>query len=476
MTNEERKEFYMNRNIKIYPTYLAFVWDLLFVWTISTMFFTNQKGLTYSQVISLDTVLMFSACIMCIPVTKLFSKFTPIKALRIGCLGYIVALLIWIFGSGYFMIALSQVFIGFAYCVLSVKGNPLLTDSLHAVKRDKDYGRIYGKGLSIFYVLEAVGAVGVTFVYTFNPYLAIWIAMGIVVVAELMSFLFVEPAKFQKQNVELSSASTQTKTEETAPKKKEIQIKTSKLKQLFNDAKKEQTDSVKDKKQTDSYFKILSSGFVISLLLYSFMFRGVVAIDTGSFKIYLQMLLPSEGNTGIIPIWAFGCIYGIMKVCVALSNKFQFKYNLKFGVRSLIIFNFLLIASFIINAVMFIISPTSIITIVVIIISSCIQCSLRTPNQIFINNYIQVCLPNKNLEKLYALNTMIQYLGYALMSAVFSGLMSAFSNNYGLSIITYMAIFTIPLIISLIVFLRLLCKKYASKYTIIKQEYVEDEF
>ena len=69
---------------------------------------------------------------------------------------------------------------------------------------------------------------------------------------------------------------------------------------------------------------------------------------------------------------------------------------------------------------------------------------------------------------------MVEYLGYASISFVYSILIAAFNDNLGLTNITYVGIFAIPLIISLIVFIRALCKKYAQKYTIIKPEYTED--
>ncbi len=445
MTNEERKILYMNRNIKMYPPFLALIWDVLFVWTISTLFFTNQKGLSYSQCMMIETILTFSACIMCIPVTKLFEKITPIKSLRCGLVGYAAFLILCIFGNKY-VVMIAPVFLAFGYCVLSVKGNPLLTDSLSEVKRDKEYNKIYGKGLSIYYTLEAVGAVVISYVYSINPYLTFYISLGCVVLAFLYSFLFKEPIKFQEKNVAIDG------------------------KVVDENSQSAQINDKPKKKRTDSYIKILSSAFVISLLLYSFMFRGLASIDTGAFKIYLQHLTDAK----ILPIWAFGCIFGIMRICTALSNKYQFKYNLKFGVRSLIIFNVLLVLTILLNGVMFIVAPTNIVSIFVIIISSCIMCSLRTPNFIFVTNYMQVCTPPRNLEKLYAVSTVVQYLGYAIMSAIFSGLLGAFNDNYGYSMLTYLAI-SLPLVIgATIFFIRMLTKKHAQKFTIIKPEYTED--
>ena len=442
MTNEERKEKYMNRNIKLFPPLLAITWDVLFVFTITTLFFHNQKGFSYSQIMMLESVLMLAGCVLCIPVTKLFAKVTPLNSTRIALLSYEAFLLLCIFGTNYFVILCGYLFLAFGYCVSMVKGTSLLTDSLSAVKRNKDFDRVYGRGLSYSYFAEAIGAVFVTTIYAHHPYLTFWISFGIIALFELYSFLFKEPSKFQEQNAEIE-AKDLTKVEEEKPKKR---------------------------KYSSSYLKLLSSTFVISILLYSFVFRGVVSIDTGAFKIYLQ----NATELNVLPIWAFGVIYGIMKICVSLSNKYQFKFNLKFGVRCLIIFNVLLVLTLFVNGLAFVINPYSIVTVIIIVISSCIQCSLRPPNFIFITNYMQVCMPKRDIEKMYAMGIVVQYLGYSIMTAIFSGLLNVFKDNYGYSVLTYLAI-SLPLVIgSTIFFIRVLCKKYAQKFTVIKPEYTED--
>ena len=69
---------------------------------------------------------------------------------------------------------------------------------------------------------------------------------------------------------------------------------------------------------------------------------------------------------------------------------------------------------------------------------------------------------------------MVEYLGYALISLVYSMLLGVFNDNYGLTNLTYISIFAIPLVISLIFFIRALVKKHAQKYTVIKDEYTID--
>jgi len=436
MTNEERKNYYMNRNVKLLPTYLALTWDVLFVWTISIMFFTEQKGMSYSQAIMLDSILMLVGCVFCLSFGKLFQKVTPLTASRIANIGYAGYLLLCIFGTNYFVFIMAQFFLAFAYSLKSIKDNLILTESLHHIKRDKDYQRVYGKGLSLYYILDAIGAVCVTYVYDWNAYAAYWVSLAVVIIITIYSFLIKNPSKFQESNVSINSK-VATQKKETKP---------------------------------DGYLKILSSAFVVSLLVYAFFFRGTISVDSSLFKIYLQGMI----DNNLLPLWSFGYIYAGARICVAISSKYQFKYNLKFGVRSLLIFNILMIFTYLANGLLFMFLPTSKISIVLIVIFSYIQISLRVPNQIFLNNYMQVCVPKKNLEKVYAIRSTIEYLGYALMSFTCSGLLTAFNNDYGKVGVVYIAIFAIPVVVSMVIFVRLLCKKYAQKYTIIKDEYTKD--
>jgi len=426
----------MNRNVKLHPLLSALTWDVIFVWAISTMFLTNQKGLSYAQTISLDSILMLSGAIMCIPVQRIFQNVKSITALRVGLLGYAVFILLNIFGESYFVFALAQPFLSFGYVLIAVKINGLLTESLHHVGRSKEFEKISGKGLSLYYVLECVGAIFITYVYNWNPYSAFWVSFAIIIFAVAYTFLFKEPSKFQEKNINIDS--------KTMPKK--------------------------TIKKPDSYFKIATMGFFLALLVYALLFRGIASITTSSYKIYLDQLV----NQKAIPVWLFGYLFALARLATAISTKYQFKFSLKFGVRSLIIINVFLICAFIVNGVLYIYNPTNIVCMVVIIILCCILTALRTPNQIFINNYMQVCMPTRNMERAYAIKVTMEYLGYGLISMLYAGLLAFFKDDWGVTNLVYIAIVAVPLIISMIVFIRALCKKHAQKYTVIKDEYTID--
>lgn len=441
MTNEERRIQYMERNIKLSPSLIALTWDVIFVWTISTLYFTQVKGLSNAETVMLDSILMFSGCLMCVPVTRLFQNIKPITATRIGTAGYGIYLLLCIFGNSYPLFMLAQFFLAFGYAVNSVKTNSVLTDSLSVVKRDNDYQRIYGKGISLLYIIEFIGAIGITYVFDWKPEAAYWLSFAVVVITIILTFFFKDPEKFQDKNVDINS-------------------------HIIENSKTEQKN-----KKPESFKKILASSFFIFLLIYAFFIRGVLSVTSSGLKLYLNELIY---NYNLIPIWAYGYIYGISRLICAFASKYQFKFNLKWGVRTLIIINTLLVLGFLIVGLLQLLMPTSIVGIVVIILMNCVLCALRMPNQIFVNNYLQVCTSKRNIERAYSIRVMVEYLGYAAINFVYSILLTVYKDNLGLTNLTYIGIFGIPLIISLVLFIRVLCKKYAQKYTIIKPEYTED--
>ena len=100
--------------------------------------------------------------------------------------------------------------------------------------------------------------------------------------------------------------------------------------------------------------------------------------------------------------------------------------------------------------------------------------SIYTACRIFVNNYMQVCMPKKNMERAYSIRVMVEYMGYALISSLYAALLAGFSDNYGITSLVYIGILTIPLIVSTVLFIKALSKKHAQKYTIIKDEYTKD--
>lgn len=440
--NEERKNYYMNRNIKLYPFYLAFTWDVVFVWTIIILFYTNVKGLSYSQAIFLDSLLYLSAFVLSVPVSKLIYKVKPLLASQIANLFVIAFLLLVIFGTHFFTFMIAEILFSVFLIISNIKNSIVLSDTLRLVKRDKEYNRIYGGGLGIYYFIDAICCIFATYIYQFNPYICFIAAIVVMVLVELFSLLLKEPSKFQESNIDIN------------------------VKNI------ESSNKQKSKTKSRSKKKVFFSSFIISMLAYCIFFRGMSSVDSSILKIYLQELTDSA----IIPLWLFGVLYAGYRLSNSLASKFQFKYELKFGVRSLILFCLIGMIAIVGTGLLHIFAPINVVTIIITLALFYLFSSIRPANHVFIMNYLQVCLPAKDLDKGYTYKNMAEYLGYGMCSSIYSILLSAFNDNFAYSNLVYAGIIVIPLILSLIFFIRALVKKYAEKYTVIKKEYVEDEF
>ncbi|MBR1988357.1 MAG: MFS transporter [Clostridia bacterium] len=432
MTNKEKLERYMNRNIKLYPTYLAITWDILFIWTINTMYYTQVKGLTYSQAVSLESVLTLFSCVLCLFVVKFMKKVTPIKSLRIASTSALVFLLMQIFATSYIHLVIAQAFLGFSFAITMIKSNFILTHSLNAVNRDKEYQKVYGKGLSRYYVLEAICCIASSYIFDFNPDMVYWCASMIVCFAILYSFFFVEPNKYQEKNVEIDARKTSTKKQKGSMNK-QILI------------------------------------FVIMLIVFAFILRATLGIASSNFRIFLQEMV----NRDKLPLWAFGYIFAGMRILISFSTKYQFKYDLRYGVRCVLVFVSIALLTFLINSLIFLNLPMNMFTIFAIILFSYIQNSLRAPLNIFINNYIKNCVNESKRETIFALRGMMEYLGHSAGALLFSQLIGI-NNNYGTANLLFVSIIAVPLLIVTFIFVRMLIKVYANKNTIVKKEYVED--
>jgi len=80
----------------------------------------------------------------------------------------------------------------------------------------------------------------------------------------------------------------------------------------------------------------------------------------------------------------------------------------------------------------------------------------------------------KDMDKAYSIRVSVEYFGYATISALYALLLGIFSDNVGLTNLIFIAILIIPIMVSMIIFIKSLIKKHTQKYTIIKEEYVED--
>lgn len=181
-----------NFNMKLFPIYKMFAWDLLFYYAISFLFLTNVKGLSSAEVVLVDvSFYTFFKFIFQLPGTIIVDKFGKRTSLIMANIFICIAILLILLASNISILILAEVFMALGYVIKSLVESNLLYDSIpKSDYRRRSFGNLDGKGSSLYYYLNAISSIATGFLYTVNPYLPIIICLVISIVATYLSTLF----------------------------------------------------------------------------------------------------------------------------------------------------------------------------------------------------------------------------------------------------------------------------------------------
>lgn len=456
----------LERNVKIFPLYRAFSYDFLFLWTISIMYLT-WKGLSYSQVILLDAIFMLAAFIVQVPVTKIIKKIGRGTSIRISAFCCVAFSVIYLVCSEFGWFVLAYCFYGLSASIKNVCDPEILALSLKKLGKNNEFSKIEGKGSFWHYIFESVAAIlsGYMFQYL-SPYSPVVGTLICSILLVVTSFMLKDP-----KDGELIDEIVIEK-EQKSKEPKRAMLKTSEaisynLASMSAEAKIITNKPRKRKSKKElSYKALLKDKFIISMMVFCFCFYGIMSVYSSLAKIYYQDI----GTKAFM----FGYIYFAFKMVTAICSRYQFKYELKHGVRSLIIFAGLTIMAFGLNGILANINPSAVISIIVITLMFIIQNAIRAPYRIFVKNYINVSSEKENLSKVLTLYSMAEYLGFSFITLTVSLVLSLTNNSFGTTNLIITAIIAIPMIVSIIIFIKELIKKYAKRQTIVREDMKDD--
>ena len=416
----------LKRNVKVYPWYRAFAYDFLFLWTISILYLTEIKGLSYSQVILLDTIFMLSAFLLQIPIIKLIKKLGRAKATQLASIGSLCFVLIYLFGQGFWMFIIANLLYGFGMAVRNITDVEILSLSLKKLHRKNDYSKYEGKGMFWYYIIEGLTSIAAGYLYEFvSPYAPLIGTAICSIILLVLSFIIKDPLDDGEQEAQC------------------------------------QLDLNKKEKEP-SYKTLFKRPFVIWMTIFCFCFFGIASVHQTMSKVYLQNI--------DVPAYLFGYIFCAYKLIAAIASKFQFKYELKRGVKSLIIFSIMMIIAYLSCAIIYAINADAILSIIIVLILFSSQHIARAVYRITVKNYINSCVSKHSLTRTLTIYSMAECLGYAFTTLFTSIVMEITGNSYILTNISLVALFIIPLSVSAIFFIKALIKSYMTRCTIIRKD------
>ena len=275
-------------NIKLYPFYRIFSWDLLFYYAIIYLFLTIEKKITPVQVLEFDAFYLLSKLFMQIPCTLFIQKFGKRKSLIIANAVGVIHVLFIIFAPNFSILLLSQFLCAFTFIIKAICDSDMLYDSLeHNEKRGSIFAKIDGKALSKFYYIDAISSILSSFLFVVNPYIPMILCFLTFFITFVLS----------------------TKFEEIHHEKGRMHVR----------------EEIKNIRY--GFRNIFKSKRLRNLLLFNALFIGIVGIMRNLRNtVLVEIGLPEQ---------YFGIVFALTAITLGISTKFQEKVHNKFRNRTL---------------------------------------------------------------------------------------------------------------------------------------------
>lgn len=380
-------------NMRIFPIYKMFAWDLLFHYAIIFLFLTQVKGFTASQILfveSLYAIFRVAFQIFCVNIVDRIGKQ---KSLLLGNALVSISILLLTLGNTMTLLIFLHFIQAIGYNLKGLCEPTLLSDSVPKSSfSSKIYSKIDSKGSSFYYIFDALSSATTGFLYVINPYIPMIMCFVCCLNSTVISLAFDEPNSNTKEKDNKSSGFI------------------SYYKDIFNDFK-----------------HITKSNRLKSLLLFSLCFYGLLS----TFGTLRSSILVDIG----LPEQYFGIILAVMQIISSISARKQHWFHNTLKNRALTWFSLSIASFFILTGLLvtcnisFIVSLVS--SLLVIILVGIIKGPYYTLIQKYLNSFSN---PDVN-TKIFAVNSLLENLGRVLISFFASFLLSITTTSYAFIII-----------------------------------------
>ena len=246
-------EINKRKNIKLFPLYLMFGEDFVFLYAIEFVFLISVKHFEAADVLLVDALIPLFQVLTNVPCTVAINRLGKRKSVIIGNIFMCIFLLALIFGSNVYIILACTIFNAIGFNLKKMTESNILADSINMHEKNGRffYSTIYSTGYRNYLILDGITSFFTGLTFMINGYMPIVISLALMVVATIVSFFF-KP------------------TSEDEIKKLKGEKKQSKKIGVFKEYKLEFVKLFKDFK------KIVLSGRMRAFLLLVFLLSGLI--------------------------------------------------------------------------------------------------------------------------------------------------------------------------------------------------------
>lgn len=198
MLNREQR---INKTIKLYPLYSAFIGDLIFFVPIDTLYLTLVKGLNASQITAMTMISLFVCILLQKLILNVIQSIGNIKSLKLGTLMILIASLILTFGNNFIFMLIYKILNELSFMFLHMS-NVVLKNNLAYINKSDDYYKIRNKSKIIYSIITMFAALISGYLFTINNQLPMYISIIIYLIMYVISFQLYEPEEVEKLDKE----------------------------------------------------------------------------------------------------------------------------------------------------------------------------------------------------------------------------------------------------------------------------------
>lgn len=373
------------KNIKIYPIYRMFTWDLLFYYSIIYLFLTIEKGLTPAEALQFDAFYILFRSIVQIPCTLLIQRIGKRKSIIVANIILIIHIVIIMASRNFIDLLMSQLLCAFAYNIKSVCETDMLYDSLEDGKeRGVKFAKIDGRAMSYYYYIDAVTAIIASFTFVINPYIPMILCMAIMIIAFDISLKF--------QNVQL-------RKEKYTIKKELKSIRTS-VKNVFKSKR------------------------LRGLLIFNVIFIGMIRIMQTTRNTILTTIGLEEQY--------FGIIFAVLGIISGIAAKNQGKIHKKYRNRTLTFLSVPMAASMFLLGIILLFNINKNIILPIILLLFAIQYIAKGPYYVLIKQYLNNFTNSEKRIKITTANNLFENLFVSIILFISAFILDRATIDYSM--------------------------------------------
>jgi len=363
----------MQRNIKLFPVYKLFSYDILFYYAISILFLTGAKGFSLSQAALLSSIYSFAAIVSQIPASIVADKIGLRTSMIVGNILIIAWALFYLTVPTFSIIILGEFCCAFGFALKGVSESPFIYSSLKKVNKISDFAKVESKGSSLYFIVEAIASIAAGYLYFINPYLPMIFSATCALIATILAF-YMKPIRAHQ----------------------------------------------KDKLTTKEHFSQMFGGFKFifkskrlhAILIFACVFFGVLSLS----NLYIKTFL----NDIHVPSTIFGYIFAIASVASAVGSMVQDKIEKRHRNKTLTAISITYILSFVLLGMLSLIFTKYSILLAAGIIVFLIQALIKGAYRIIIKEYVSRYTTSSIRTKLMSIYYLAESFGSTVLMFIAS--------------------------------------------------------